>query len=128
MSEQTKLLTKYTKYLEEFCETLPDDCVHEFNTRIDAYLIYLKEEQKNFEFLNLKVANDLAQNAKILLNDYKTFNDYQKGLIVFAVRYFLSDRDLESDTTSITGFDDDVDVMNYVLKSIGKSELTINLD
>lgn len=128
MSDQIKLPLKYMKYYEEFAILVPSVEISNYTQQINDYIDKLKQKQIEFEFLNIEVAQMLAERSKYLINTYSSLDEYNKKLVVFAIKYFLNSNDEDADLTSITGFDDDVEVMNYVLISIGKPELTIDLD
>jgi hypothetical protein len=48
-------------------------------------------------------------------------------LIVGASRYFIRNHDVQDDTKSLLGFDDDTAVLNYVLVELGHGEMRIKL-
>lgn len=82
--------------------------------------------QKN-EFIDLALAERIAQTLGQLLQDFTDFPEDKRQLIIGAARYFTRSQDLQSDFSSILGFDDDAAVLNYVLKEIGRSDLMIEL-
>lgn len=51
----------------------------------------------------------------------------ERQLIQAAVRYFILEDDAESDFDSVIGLDDDVEVLNAVLKHLGRSDWTVQV-
>jgi uncharacterized membrane protein YkvA (DUF1232 family) len=76
---------------------------------------------------------DLGQAARIksvldtLLDDYARYAEPQRRLVIGAIRYFTQTRDAEPDTTSLMGFDDDMEVVNHVLLAVGRADLSAKL-
>ena len=62
-----------------------------------------------------------------LLDNYASCAEPQRRLIVGAARYFAQSEDVEADTASVMGFDDDMEVLNYVLLAIGRADLSAGL-
>jgi uncharacterized membrane protein YkvA (DUF1232 family) len=92
-------------------------------TQIHDHLQQIHEALARNEFLDVKTAQ---QAADLLIDLLSTLNDYSAGkqnLIVGAARYFVLDDDHEPDTKSPLGFDDDIQVLNFVLEKLGKPKL-----
>lgn len=51
----------------------------------------------------------------------------QRRLVQAAVRYFVLQEDAESDLDSVLGLDDDVEVLNAVLKHLGRDDWLIRI-
>jgi uncharacterized membrane protein YkvA (DUF1232 family) len=79
------------------------------------------------EFLDMAAAERIADVLTELLGDYARQPELHCALIVGAARYFAEARDVEPDLTSLLGFDDDVQVLNFVLDSIGRADLKVEL-
>lgn len=83
------------------------------------------QEQEDLLGPNIILATEIHSRFEELLLSYANFEISDRALIMGAINYFLAPRDLIPDHTPISGFDDDVRILNYVLEQIGKSELCI---
>jgi len=79
------------------------------------------------EFVDVTLAEQIAAVSHQLLNDYARCSEAQRSLIVGAVRYFAKNQDADTDFSSLLGFDDDVQVLNFVLVALGRNDLRIEL-
>ena len=79
------------------------------------------------EFLDTDMADRLSNTLIKLFDGYASYPERHQKLIVGAARYFVSPNDADPDTTSLLGLDDDTAVLNYVLDTIGKPELKVEL-
>ena len=92
-------------------------------SQIHYHLQQIQEALAHNEFLDVKTAQ---QAAALLIDLLSTLNDYsaeKQNLIVGAARYFVLDDYHEPDTKSPLGFDDDIQVLNFVLEKLGKPKL-----
>ena len=104
------------------------DCdIGQLKHQVQAHLSKLASASTYNDYLDIKIAKHIASVISELLDQYDSFDDKEKALIFGAVQYFVQDRDMQSDTTSVLGLDDDVLVLNYVLDEIGRSELKVEL-
>lgn len=87
----------------------------------------VKAQRKN-EFLNADLARKISETCIYLLDSYTKYPKDQKALISGAVKYFLLCGDQDSDIGSPLGFDDDAEVLNYVLNKIGRKDLLIDIE
>lgn len=79
------------------------------------------------EFLDVTTAEWIAGVLTELLTGYAEQPEAHRALIVGAARYFVQARDAEPDLASLLGFDDDAQVLNFVLDSIGRADLKVDL-
>ena len=79
------------------------------------------------EFIDITLAENIAQTLRQLLRELAIYPENKRRLIVGAARYFMRSQDAQADLESILGFDDDAAVLNYVLKEIGRSDLKVEL-
>ena len=109
------------------CENLGLEEVLQLMGEVYEHAQKAQQALKTNEFLDVKTAWRIAKVLNQLLTQYDSFPETQQKLIVGAARYFVHEQDLEPDTASILGFDDDVQVVNYVLDCIGQPELKVEL-
>jgi len=79
------------------------------------------------EFLDIELAEQVAEALATLLRGYAGFTSEQRSLVVGAARYFIASQDAEGDFTSILGCEDDAQVLNYVLSLIGRESLKVEV-
>jgi uncharacterized membrane protein YkvA (DUF1232 family) len=78
------------------------------------------------EFIDVATAERLAETSYALLDSVAPQAPGDtRALIQAAVRYFLVSEDADDDLASISGFDDDVAVMNAVTQMLGRPDLQI---
>lgn len=92
-----------------------------------AHLAVIAEAARRFEFIPLGMARELAEVSARLIGLFDGFDEEERRLAQAAIRYFIVDDDADSDTSSITGLDDDAAVMNAVLEALGKPEWKVEL-
>ena len=103
VSEAAKMRSAVHKHLEQLHEALPEH-----------------------EFLDIALAQRIADVLDLLMTEYPTFPAEHQRLLVGAAAYFVNNDDAEPDTASLLGFDDDRDVVNHVLAIIGYHDLHID--
>jgi uncharacterized membrane protein YkvA (DUF1232 family) len=104
------------------------DCdIEQLKHQVQAHLSKLESALAYNEFLDINIAKNLVGVISELLDQFEVFDDKEKALIFGAAQYFVHDKDMQSDTTSVLGLDDDVLVLNYVLAEIGRSDLVVEL-
>ena len=79
------------------------------------------------EFLDIETAHNIANVLLRLLNEITSYIPSHQVLVIGAAKYFIYEHDLQPDTESILGFDDDVKVLNHVLSKIGRVDLRIDI-
>jgi len=99
----------------------------ELKSNVQAHLIKLESALAYNEFLDVKTARKVAKVFEILLSNYAGYSQREKSLVFGATQYFVHDLDEQPDTQSILGLDDDVQVLNYILDEIGRSDLKVDL-
>ena len=111
----------------KLAEAYPLDYLPNMDEAISGAMERLNEFADDFVGPNLKVAGMLEDRSRMLLREYAKLNTEQRALAVGAIRYFIVNMDGgDPDTTPITGFDDDVLVMNAVLERLGFGEQRID--
>jgi uncharacterized membrane protein YkvA (DUF1232 family) len=95
--------------------------------KVFQHVAELEEVLKTNEFIDIVSARKIAKILDMLFKEFDNFTNNEKKWIVGAARYFIRSDDVQPDTRSILGLDDDIGVMNFVLEIIGRSELRLEL-
>jgi len=111
----------------KLAEAYPLDYLPNMEEAIAGAMDRLSKYEGDFVGPNLKIAGLLAERSRMLLKKYRQLTTEQRALAVGAIRYFIVNMDGHPDTTPITGFDDDVIVMNAVLERLGLGDQRIDL-
>lgn len=90
---------------------------------LDRYQDRLAQALSSNEFLDLQTAQAIDVCLRDLLERWNQFPSQQQILIGAATRYFVEEEDAESDTRSILGLDDDLEVVNAVLTLINQETI-----
>jgi uncharacterized membrane protein YkvA (DUF1232 family) len=87
--------------------------------RYDEYVDFLTNsfDSKDIKF-NRTVVRGLIKALNVLFEAYNDRDLEQKKLIVGAINYFIEDEDGLSDLEYYSGFDDDAQIVNYVLEEL----------
>ena len=114
-------------YFRPLCTPTNEQELSALITEISDHVEEIKQALQHNEFLDIDTAERLASTLLILLEETNLYSDQNQILIVGAARYFVHPHDADPDTGSMLGLDDDTAVLNYVLETIGKPELKIDL-
>ncbi len=109
------------------CTALPVEEIPQLEEQVRLYVGEIQQALEQNEFLDVAMAERMADVLAGLLGEYETYSEMHRALIVGAAHYFAKSDDAEPDTVSLLGFDDDVAVLNYVLEVVGSGELKIKL-
>ncbi len=120
-----KLTPHLARTFDPLCKALPPEQAIAQAEAVTTHLIRIQATLQTNEFLDVRLAEAIARALLALLADYATFLPKQQALIIGAARYFVKDDDVEPDSVSILGFDDDARVLNYVLDVIDRPELKV---
>ena len=103
--------------------------VADLRREVTAYQEFIADQSKHREFVDRSTAETIAGVLLRLLKTVgpKTSGEHRRA-IQAAVRYFVIKNDAEGDLESVTGFDDDVEVMNAVLRHLGLEGWVLDLD
>jgi len=93
--------------------------------QIHAHIQQIHLALESNEFLDINAAQQGADLLIDLVNHLDDYSAEKQGFIIGAARYFILDEDNEPDTKSLLGFDDDIKVLNFVLRKLGKSTLEV---
>lgn len=114
-------------YWFQLCEALPEGEIVSLRDRLNDYLDAVQQALIQNEFLDLRLARQIAHTLHQLLDSYSRYTKEHQSLLVGTVRYFVKDDDAEHDMHSVLGLDDDAAVLNYFLDILGRPELKISL-
>ena len=122
-----KLPPKLSSIFKGYCQAYPNDKLNALLENITAHVQELEFALSRNEFLDIATARRIAEVLEILISGYDQYSTEQQAMIAGATQYFIQEQDVEPDTKSILGLDDDVQVINYVLDKIDRSELKVSI-
>lgn len=96
----------------------------ECQDRLTAHAATLAEVAARNPNVNIELAEGILRTLATALN--KPTNELQSSWIRAAALYFMSSQDQRPDFESLTGFDDDAEVLNLCLDFCGLDDLKIN--
>lgn len=106
----------------------PDESADKLRQMVEQHIQTLQAAQSALEFLDLGLAGRIATACDRLLGALGTSPPGAHLRIVrSAVLYFIQDDDVESDTGSILGLDDDAAVVAAAARAIGRADLAPSL-
>lgn len=112
---------------------LPFDAPHsrtaqELAARLEdcqTYLAHLKDEKEHHTLLDYDTAEKIVRSLQVLAADFNKLPPEQATAIYLAMEYFICSEDEENDLSSSIGFDDDAEILNQVLRFIGRKDLHV---
>lgn len=93
---------------------------------VGAHLEVIRVAARQNELLPLDLAEEIAEKLRLLLRELQGLPAEHQTLVIGAARYFVSTQDVNPDTQTVLGLDDDASVLNYVLRTIGRTDLLID--
>ena len=114
-------------YFRPLCTPINNQELTELKSEITNHVDEIKQALQHNEFLDIDTAERLANTLLTLLEQIDQYPEQQQILIAGAARYFVHPLDADPDTGSVLGLDDDTAVLNYVLDTVGKPELKVEL-
>ncbi len=105
--------------------TTPSELVEQLEI-VAVHLDYLREAANHHT--DMETADRMAAVFSSLIGDGEGFDDDERALIRGAIEYFVLLDDADGDVEDPLGFDDDVRVLNSVLRRIDRYELAITFD
>jgi hypothetical protein len=125
LPESSVLPLSIERVFRPLCEDLAPVNLPLLQTGVQAYLTQIAGALRSNEFIDAALAQAIGAVLLRLLGDYDSFAPEEQLLIVGAARYFIDPHDTEPDTESVLGFEDDLEVLNYVLDAIDHTHLKI---
>ena len=94
---------------------------------VDEYFAFAKKSLNDNEFIDIDSAALLIEVSHYLISQFDNLSEDDKRYVVAAIYYFVESDDEEHDFNSMFGFEDDIEVMNYVLEKIGHAHKKIEI-
>lgn len=95
---------------------------------LDAYTQRIDDAVRSRPDLDVNLAEAIMQACRTLLaEDWAGHSPDQRRLIQLVCDYYVDSDDEDGDLESVFGFDDDAEVLNLVLDSLGRSELRVRV-
>jgi hypothetical protein len=93
---------------------------------VDRHLAAVREASKRLEFVDVALAERVAASLNALLDaiDHETPERHRR-IVYAAVRYFIQLDDGDHDFESEIGLHDDAEVVNAVVRHLGRIDLLI---
>jgi uncharacterized membrane protein YkvA (DUF1232 family) len=108
------------------CLELSAEQVVELADRVQAHLEVLRQAERVNKALDKATAEAVAHRLTGLLAEITCLPKDQRPLVIGAARYFIRSLDIQPDFNSSVGFIDDVTVLNFVLRQIGRDDLRLD--
>jgi uncharacterized membrane protein YkvA (DUF1232 family) len=112
---------------EPLCVLSTPEELIQLQTAVNSHVETVRSALRYNEFLDLAVVEQSAEVLDLLLMEYQSFSPEHQRLISGAAYYFVNKADAEPDTESLFGFEDDIQVINYVLDTVDCRELKIQV-
>lgn len=109
------------------CQDANGDLITQLLQDIETHVGQTHLALRGNEFLDVTTAEKIATTLKKLLGKIDAYPIDKQRLVIGAARYFIKSNDAQADLNSLLGFDDDVEVLNYVLVELGHKEMRITL-
>jgi hypothetical protein len=109
----------------DLCVDLPPVELSALKADVRAHYESLVDAQRRNEFIAIDLADVLCIRLEVLLATAHLLGPDARAQVVGAARYFISSDDEKPDEESCTGLDDDVEVFNHVVRSLGRRDLLI---
>jgi hypothetical protein len=115
-------------HFRRLCEALPPHTVPQLREELEGFYDGVLREVDERPLVNRELVRELYDRASLLLDRYPHLSERHRSLVVGALRYFVSGDDSFSDLDFASGFNDDAEVMNYVLEELGLIEEAITVE
>jgi uncharacterized membrane protein YkvA (DUF1232 family) len=113
---------------DPLCSALASAEVPLVKAEVEGHVGAIRLASRRNEFLDMAAAEHIGALLTALLDQYQAYTTPHQALIAGAARYFVREQDVDPDTTSLLGLEDDVAVANFVLDAIDRSELKVRTD
>ena len=112
---------------DRMCGELPEVSIDALRAAVAAAHKRLEQAQGELLGPNLELAGQIAARLNMLIDEYPQIPCDKRRLVVGAVHYFNLEQDSIPDLKPLTGLDDDIWIVNYVLFKLGLPERCIKL-
>jgi uncharacterized membrane protein YkvA (DUF1232 family) len=113
---------------DPLCSPLAPAEVAQVKAEVENHVGAIRLASRRNEFLDVVTAERIGAVLAILLDQYQVCPEPHQALIAGAARYFVRELDVDPDTTSLLGLEDDAAVLNFVLDAITQPELKVQTD
>jgi len=102
--------------------------VEDLRKEVEQYVGHVREVALDSEFVDGELGQALGRCCLALLDGLgRPPEPTEHRLVQVACRYFSLEEDAYRDLGSLLGFDDDVEVLNVVLRILGRDDLLVHL-
>ena len=114
------------EYRDRFQELLdrPGIRVPELSAELAQYVAAVHQLKALSATIDLSTAERIAEVLGTLLGEHERNGAEAQRLVQAAVEYFVREED-DEEITGVLGFDDDIQVINAVIRSLGRPDLLI---
>ena len=106
-------------------EDLTQDALNALSLEVRDHYEHLLREQRRNELVAIDLAELVASRLAQLLRMAHVMTPDARMDVVGAARYFVSSTDAVPDERACTGLDDDVEIFNHVVRTLGRPDLLI---
>jgi uncharacterized membrane protein YkvA (DUF1232 family) len=100
----------------------------ELRFEIEKYSSKIDRFARKRDDLDVNLAECIAQSCLAMLDTLKQDSPAEhRRLMQVACRYFVEEDDEEGDLGSVFGFDDDAEVLNIVVRKLGRPDLEVQV-
>lgn len=117
----TTLSTGLRRHLDQV-GACPRRSADDLERQVNQYLRHVREAASRDAFVDVSLAERIGSGLIFLLHRAHRFDEEQRALLQAAVLYFIEDDDQQPDVEGPGGFDDDAEVLDYVLGHLGFHE------
>lgn len=104
---------------QQLCQALAPSDIGDVRAAVEQHVLDLQSAKAEVLHVNLKLGREIGEVLTGLLDQYESFDEKQRALVIGAAAYFVHQDDPQGDTTFGTGLNDDAKVVNYVLNQLG---------
>lgn len=100
----------------------------ELLAELDAYTHRIDDSARRRHDLDVNLAEAILRACRTLLRDHwSELSADQRRLVQVTCDYYVDPEDEAGDLESVSGFDDDAEVLNLVLDALQRSELKVRV-
>ena len=127
MTQEIPFPKPMPKLYEQLLSENRNNDVNHLAKIVDEYFAFAKKSLNDNEFIDIDSAALLTEVSHYLISQFDNLSEDDKRYVVAAIYYFVESDDEEHDFNSMFGFEDDIEVMNYVLEKIGHTHKKIEI-
>ena len=114
------------EYRDRFAELLgrPSVGLKALSAELAEYVGAVQQLKALSANIDLVTAERIVAALDTLLRDHDRYGDEARRLVQAAVEYFVREDD-DDEITGVLGFDDDIQVINAVIRAVGRPDLLL---